>query len=190
MSGARPGVSGFGAGRGADTTDPGADLLVPVREQLRRVRVQEEVAQRVAALGRPVLRPREQADRAGVAGEDVHRAADHVRRVGAQALQHQLDVGPHGPFGYGRRLRRGPPVDTLGEIAQMRVLVRVQPEGTSKGIYYSLAVYPARSDWCSPSTDTSRTCRVAAGWWEAANAAGWAAVTPARTRGRRGGLRA
>src|SRR3954463_14505007 len=41
--------------------------------------------------------------------------------------------------------------------------------------------YQARSDWCSPSTEISRTCLAGARWWEAANAEGCTAVTPVRT---------
>ena len=84
---------GVGAGQGAQAGDAAADLVAPVLEQLAGRGVEEHVAGEVALPHRPVLDPGVQCQPAGVGGEDVHGAADHVGGVGPQAFQQQFDAG-------------------------------------------------------------------------------------------------
>lgn len=61
------------------------------------------------------------------------RTADHVRGVGAQALQQQLGAGGYGRDGHGRRCGRLP-VGTGGEVPQVLVFGLAQAESVGGGV--------------------------------------------------------
>ncbi|CAI7977049.1 hypothetical protein FRAHR75_300014 [Frankia sp. Hr75.2] len=124
---------GVGASQGPEPGDATANLVAPVVEQVAGRGVEEDVAADVALLGRPAVHPREQPQPARVVCQQVASAADHVRGVGAQALQQQLDPGPHDATGGGRRLGGGPGSKS-GQAAQMPVLNLLQQEDAGEGV--------------------------------------------------------